>query len=338
VAAAAGIPPHQLSGYESGRHEPSLQRLETILHCGLKASLSDLLQALTVVGESSPIAASEASRAEGTERRRALAHLGPALRLLREERGRSLREVAERAGLTPAMISSYERGRVNPSLHSLNSILESGLGASFAELVRALEWVGAAREGRPVEAGEVAEPQGAYRLGEPAYSEQVAAEVQRALRELDEQYGRLGRSLRELAPARELARRMLAVVPPPSPWDGLLGPFYGTRRVERLLGNVSRQAVAERRQRRTLLGLRTADGVWVYPAFQFDERGEVLARLPAVLQCLSASEVDDWTLAGWLVSPLRTLAERSPIQWLAAGGDTATLLAVARDAAARFVQ
>lgn len=67
-----------------------------------------------------------------------------------------------------------------------------------------------------------------------------------------------GRSLEELGSPEELAERMVATVPEPSPW-GELGPFYSTRKVAKLLGGVSRQAIADRRKRGTLLGLRTAD-------------------------------------------------------------------------------
>lgn len=37
--------------------------------------------------------------------------------------------------------------------------------------------------------------------------------------------------------------------------------------------------MTDRRERRTLLGLQTADGRWVYPRFQFDERNEVISGL-----------------------------------------------------------
>ena len=62
----------------------------------------------------------------------------------------------------------------------------------------------------------------------------------------------------------DLAARMLATVPEPSPWDEL-GPFYSTAGLARVLGGVSRQAIEERRRRRTVLALRTADDAWVYP-------------------------------------------------------------------------
>ena len=127
------------------------------------------------------------------------------------------------------------------------------------------------------------------------------------LNRLEARYAGRGRSLAELGPPQDLAERMVSTLPSPSPWDDLLGPFYGAGQIRSVLGNVSRQAVAERRQRHTLLGLKTADGQWVYPLFQFDRHNEVIQGLPELLQLLAASGVDDWSLAGWLMSPLRSL-------------------------------
>jgi hypothetical protein len=170
------------------------------------------------------------------------------------------------------------------------------------------------------------------------YVEAVTDRLREALGERLAAYSRAGHSLAELGLAEELAQRMLAAVPAPSRWDDLLGPFYDTRGVTRLLGGVSRQAVADRRERRTLLGLKTADGVLVYPAFQFDERGEVISGLAAVLQCFDREAADDWTVGGWLVSKHRGLDGESVVEWLRGGGDPARAEILARDAARRFAQ
>lgn len=44
-----------------------------------------------------------------------LEKVGPALRRIRQERGLTQRDLAKRAGLTPALVSSYERGKRLPS-------------------------------------------------------------------------------------------------------------------------------------------------------------------------------------------------------------------------------
>ena len=64
----------------------------------------------------------------------------------------------------------------------------------------------------------------------------------------------------------------------------------------------------------------------------------MLAGLPGIWKLLSATGVDEWTLASWLTSPMKSLEERSPIDWLRRGDDRETLLAVVRDAARRFSQ
>ncbi|MFQ5518024.1 MAG: hypothetical protein ACE5E8_10690 [Acidimicrobiia bacterium] len=71
----------------------------------------------------------------------------------------------------------------------------------------------------------------------------------------------------------------MVTLPLPS-WDSLLGPFYTASGVARLLGGVSRQAIADRRRRNTLLGLQTTGGTWLHPAVQFDGRGHGIRIAP----------------------------------------------------------
>ena len=165
----------------------------------------------------------------------------------------------------------------------------------------------------------------------------VAQRVLDRLQELEAKYAEQGRSLADLGSAEDLAKRMTAAVPAPSPWAEI-GPFYGTTSVSRLLGGISRQAISDRRKRGTVLGLKTADGAWVYPTFQFDDHHAVLEGLPEVWKILRASGADEWTLASWLTSSLATLEQHSPIDWLRLGENREALLTAARDAARRFAQ
>jgi hypothetical protein len=168
-----------------------------------------------------------------------------------------------------------------------------------------------------------------------AFIDRVTEHLKRGL---EERLSSLGGREQSLEEAERLAERMLDAVPMTSRWDDRLGPFYSTGKLARLWGGVSRQAVADRRERRTVLGLKTADGALVYPTFQFDERNRLLAGLPEVLQCFRGVPVDDWTLAGWLVAPLRPLEGRSAIDWLRAGRELAPVLTLAHDAARRYSQ
>ena len=169
-----------------------------------------------------------------------------------------------------------------------------------------------------------------------AFLDEITDRVRHGLEERLTQLVEHGRSLAEIGAPAELAERMLAAVPAPSRWDDLLGPFYTTSEVSRRLGGISRQALADRRERRTILALKTADGVLVYPAFQFGEGNQVIGGLAEALQSFRGAEVDDWTVAAWLVGRSRSLGGRSPIDWLREGRDPATVLALARDAARRL--
>jgi hypothetical protein len=130
-----------------------------------------------------------------------------------------------------------------------------------------------------------------------------------------------------------LARRMLAAVPEPSPWSEL-GPFYSTAGLARVLGGVSRQAIDERRRRRTVLALRTADGVWVYPAFQLDGRNQVVRGLAEVLARFDPGSPDDeWMVAAFLAAPQPGLDGASVADHLRSDGDLGAVLALAGERA-----
>jgi hypothetical protein len=162
-----------------------------------------------------------------------------------------------------------------------------------------------------------------------AVAARVAAEVLRRAERLEADGG----AVADMGSPDELADRLLAALPGPGPWREL-GPCYSSKGVGIALGGVSRQAVEERRRRRTILALRTADGVWVYPAFQLDARNQVLRGLPAVLQALEGS-LDDWTIASLLLRPQPLLDGRSFIEALRAG-DAAAVVAVATAAGERL--
>ena len=59
--------------------------------------------------------------------------LGERIRQLRAERGLQQRQLAEKADLTPSMVSQIESGRLTPSLHTLGKVA-AALGVSIAAL------------------------------------------------------------------------------------------------------------------------------------------------------------------------------------------------------------
>ena len=59
--------------------------------------------------------------------------LGDRIKALRAERQLQQRQLAEKAGLTPSMVSQIESGRLTPSLHTVGK-LAGALGVSIASL------------------------------------------------------------------------------------------------------------------------------------------------------------------------------------------------------------
>lgn len=143
-----------------------------------------------------------------------------------------------------------------------------------------------------------------------------------------------GQDPRTLGEPVAVAERMLAAVPEPHPWDEQIGPFYDTPALVRLLG-ITKQAVADRAKRRTVLRVTTRQGRHLYPVFQFE--GRTLHRgFSAVLQEFRDAPVDGWAVASWLTTPAAALDGETPAAWLRAGGDTAPVVHLAADAAARW--
>jgi transcriptional regulator with XRE-family HTH domain/quercetin dioxygenase-like cupin family protein len=73
-------------------------------------------------------------REMGRTRRPDYPQIGDQLRLRRREHGLSLRDLAERLGVSPSLISQIERGRANPSVSTLYSIVNE-LDISLDELL-----------------------------------------------------------------------------------------------------------------------------------------------------------------------------------------------------------
>lgn len=146
-----------------------------------------------------------------------------------------------------------------------------------------------------------------------AYEDQVLADVRTALDAHLASWTRLGVKLPE---PEELAQALTAGLPdaPPSAnsYASLIGPFYSSAGVRRVLNIPSKQALDDRRQRETILAARTEDDVWVYPAFQFDVRNRcVYARLAPVIAALKGAP--RWGSALWLTTAHSELGGVTPI-------------------------
>ena len=165
--------------------------------------------------------------------------------------------------------------------------------------------------------------------------ERLLERIREPLLEIERKYRLRGRSVTELG-LEKLARRITAVVPVPSPVNELIGPFYRTDQMVRLL-DISRQAVHDRTRKGGLLAAQTLEGTWVYPTFQFDGR-HLVNGLKAVLREFDLTETDRWAIAAWWVSPDTALTGQSPLEWIRAGRDLDRVRSLARAADRRWKQ
>ena len=131
---------------------------------------------------------------------------------------------------------------------------------------------------------------------------QLLDRVERQLAERADELARQGRSLGSLGDLDDLAARMVAALPSVHPWDVALGPFYDTHGLMQWLG-VSRQALADRVRRGTLLACRTSDGSLLYPILQFGRTGQVRPGVVDAVGILGRAGADGWAVGVWLTTP-----------------------------------
>ena len=138
--------------------------------------------------------------------------------------------------------------------------------------------------------------------------------------------------------AAELRRMIAGVLRPGAEVTQLIGTVCTTGAACAWLG-VSRQALAKAVAGRRLIGLKTADGKWVYPTWQFTRAGLTSGLLgPAwdvlVSQFSRAGVVaPSVAAAAWFLVPHEVLGV-APSQWVGSRGELAPLLRAARSAVA----
>lgn len=110
-------------------------------------------------------------------------------------------------------------------------------------------------------------------------------------------------------------------------WERL-GPYCDERGAQSQMGGIPTAELDELRRHSNVLGVRAADGAWLFPAWQFTGSGTVHAQL---LPILSAFEgVDGWVVAAWLNNPHPDLDGTTPRQALRRQGAQARVTEVAR--------
>lgn len=139
--------------------------------------------------------------------------------------------------------------------------------------------------------------------------------VELNLKNRADELARQGRSLRSLGALDDLAARMVAALPSVHPWDTAIGPFYDTAGLMLWLG-VTRQALADRERRGTLLACRTADGHLVYPVLQFGRNGQVRPGVVDAVGILKRAGADGWAVGAWLTTPTAAFDGDSAVDYL----------------------
>lgn len=152
--------------------------------------------------------------------------------------------------------------------------------------------------------------------------------------------GRLSRAVDDLSEAdvAVLADRIASVLPSePAPEAEAIGPVFETSDLTAWRGT-SKQAIDNQRRRNTILALRTADDHWVYPEWQFDERGRVRKGVADAVKALAGAGMDPWTQAVWFRGPSPDLEGESAATWLTSGKDPGAVVQLAHRTANRWRQ
>ncbi len=145
----------------------------------------------------------------------------------------------------------------------------------------------------------------------------------------------------ETLPPTAVAEAMLAAVPvieTAHRMAVLVGPCYDSAGVAAVLGGprsrpVSKQAIATRRRRQTILALATTDGRWVYPTFQF---ADGVVREDVVRLLATFHDAPRWSVAAWFQTPAVDLGDRTPIAWLMSGRPVEDVVRLAGHAVGRW--
>jgi hypothetical protein len=118
----------------------------------------------------------------------------------------------------------------------------------------------------------------------------------------------------------------------------LVAPLWTAEHTRQVLG-LSRATMLERRKSGSLLALKSTDDDFFYPVDQFEKHGEKVRVKPALRRFFMVlRDRDPWTIATLLHTPTPELDNLTPLEWVRAGNETATLVACAEALNAEFVR
>lgn len=133
--------------------------------------------------------------------------------------------------------------------------------------------------------------------------------------------------------AAEMSRLIKAMVAAPPTLVELVGPVCATGQAVAWLG-VSRQALNKAVGERRVVAVRSSDGKWFYPTWQFSRTGVGSDKIAPVLDRLR-STMDEAAAAAWFIHPNPQLDGQTPVEWMAADGSREALYSAAKAAARR---
>lgn len=122
----------------------------------------------------------------------------------------------------------------------------------------------------------------------------------------------------------QIADLVRAVLPRPNRFAARVGPVYATGQLTRLLPGaeaapISDEAVRDRQRNRRLVGFKTADGRWAWPAWQFRAApGRLTPRedVIALWRLLPDEGPSELMRIAWMTGAHDGLAGQSPLLWL----------------------
>jgi hypothetical protein len=162
-----------------------------------------------------------------------------------------------------------------------------------------------------------------------AYVAEVLDNVRPGLVESVSALSRNGSPLPDPADLAVLIRAGLPTAPATlDPHFADAGPFYDSKGAQLQLGGVTKQALDSRRHTGSVLAMRTGDGHWLYPAWQFTGQGGVHPALAPVFKALRL--LDGWSAAVWLISDHPDFGGKSPRRALRGQVDPDLVAEVAR--------
>jgi hypothetical protein len=152
-----------------------------------------------------------------------------------------------------------------------------------------------------------------------------------------------GADLHDVGGADTIADLVRTVLPRPNRFAARVGPVYDTGQLTRLLPGahatrISDEAVRDRQRNGRLVGFKTADRKWAWPAWQFRTAPGRLIPRPDVIELwrlLPDNGPSELARIAWMTGTHRGLEGGSPLDWLDRHGLDDQMRAVVRRWAGR---